>query len=305
LNNLVKSDYKTPDFKWDFGFKAGLSYCSPCDGWDIGFLWTWYQGKASSHNETEPEDNRTLISLWSEYASNLGLVTYASDISTRWKLDLNLIDIKLGRNFWTSKYLSIRPYVGLRIAFIDQEFKIEHKGGSWSEIDFPSENIVSPPFNNDVEQNNDFKGVGPHAGLDSTWNFGCGWAIYGNFAASIIYGRFSFDHDEKNQEAVAPYPKRKVLKTENGFHASRGILDLALGLQWTSMFCDCQYGFTAMLGWEHHLFFNQNQMWRVVRIRAEEKFLLPPPNNTGENVFQERRGDLSTQGWTLTFKFDF
>nr|NGX27179.1 hypothetical protein [Chlamydiota bacterium] len=33
LNNLIDSKFKTPNFDWDFGFKAGLAYNSPCDGW--------------------------------------------------------------------------------------------------------------------------------------------------------------------------------------------------------------------------------------------------------------------------------
>ena len=47
FNNIIDAEYLTPDFKWDWGFKLGLAYCSPCDGWDIGIYWTWYKGKAS------------------------------------------------------------------------------------------------------------------------------------------------------------------------------------------------------------------------------------------------------------------
>ncbi|NGX27347.1 MAG: hypothetical protein K940chlam6_01281, partial [Chlamydiae bacterium] len=100
--------------------------------------------------------------------------------------------------------------------------------------------------------------------------------------------------------------KAKIADAKNSFRVSRGAADLALGFQWQTMFCDCQYGFMIALGWEHHLFWDQNQLWRIVRIgdifrsSGTDNF-----NNTGENVFHERRGDLDTQGWTLTVKFDF
>lgn len=293
LNNLVDAQYENPHFKWDFGFKIGLGYNSTCDGWDIGVLWTWYRGKASSHIEADSDDNHTFVTLWSAFAPPSGSVTYATDISTYWKLQLNLVDIELGREFWVSRYLTFRPHMGLRIAFLKQDYHIENKGGSWDSISL---------LNNEVDLDNDFKGVGIRGGFDTIWNFGRGWALYGNFAAAIIYGKFHVEHDEDNRLAVAPHTKTDILDTKDSFRASRGIVDFAIGIQWSTMFCQCRYALTAMLGWEHHLFFDQNQMWRVVRIGDADSLL---PNNLGENVFHQRRGDLSTQGWTLTLRFEF
>ncbi len=311
LNNLIDSEYETPDFDWDFGFKFGVGYCTTCDSWDISVLWTWYRGKANDHIEAEIDDNHTLLPLWSAFAPAQGSILYATDIETHWKLELNLIDIELGRNFWTSKYLAIRPFVGLRFASLKQAFEIQHKGGSWSAR---TKNPAQDAFNNEVDMDNDYKGVGLRAGLDSTWNFGCGWALYGNLAASIIYGKFDVDYDEENRRASNPHDKIKIAEYKDNFRASRAMLDLALGVQWSTMFCDCQYGFMFALGWEHHLFFDQNQLWRIVRIgdasntpeegltQNGEKGL---PNNQGENVYHQRRGDLDTQGVTLTLKFSF
>ncbi|NGX27726.1 MAG: hypothetical protein K940chlam6_01664, partial [Chlamydiae bacterium] len=207
LNNIIDADYETPNFKWDFGFKMGLGYNTTCDGWDFGVLWTWYRGRANDHIEAEADDNHTFIALWSAFAPAQGSVLYATDIETHWKLQLNLVDLELGREYWTSKYLSFRPFVGLRVAFIEQDFEIQHKGGSWSRR---STSINQDPFNNEVDLDNDFKGVGVRAGFDTVWNFGCGWGLYGNFATSIVYGRFNLDHDEENRRAISPYDKTKI-----------------------------------------------------------------------------------------------
>lgn len=299
LNNLVASTFKTPDFDWDFGFKVGVGYVTTCDSWDIGVLWTWYRGRANDHIEREREDNASLMPLWSGFASAAGSILFATDIETHWKLQLNLIDIELGREFWTSKYLTLRPFVGLRIAFIDQDFEIRHKGGSWSAFGSVPAQIA---YNDQVDLRNDFKGVGIRAGLNTVWNVGCGWGIYGNLAGSIVYGRFYISHDEDIREATAPHDKISILDYDYSFRASRAMLDLGLGVQWHSMFCDCQYGFTFQIGYEQHLFFHQNQLWRVNRIGADLDDIL---NNTGENVFLQRRGTLDTQGWTLTLIFSF
>ncbi len=246
LNNLIDAKYETPDFKWDFGFKLDLGYNTTCDGWDFGVVWTWYRGKANDHIEAEIDDNHTLLPLWSAYSPTIGTpegsVTYATDIETHWKLQLNLIDFELGREYWTSKYLSFRPFVGLRIAFIEQNFEIQHKGGVW---DFQRFGTESVRVNDKVDLDNDFKGVGVRAGFDTVWNFGCGWGLYGNFASSIVYGKFSLDHDEEMRVAEIPFDKIKILEAEESFHASRAMLDFGLGIQWASLFCDCHYGFTV------------------------------------------------------------
>ncbi len=300
LNTLVDADYKTPNFKWDYGYKLGASYAGCHDGWDIGLLWTHFEGKSEGHVEAEKNDNSALIALWSSYSPPQGSVLYARDIRENWNLDLNLIDIELGREFWTSKYLTLRPFMSLRIAYIDQNFVLEHKGGSWSINDNALQDI---PLSNHVRLENDYKGVGLRAGLDSVWHIGCGCGIYGNLAASIIYGRFSVDHQERLRGTEKPFAKMRILEAEEHFRASRGILDLALGVQFNRVFCDCCYTFTARLGWEQHLFFHQNQLWRVVRVGDE--FNPDSPFITGENVFHHRRGNLDTGGLTLTFKFEF
>ncbi|NGX59175.1 MAG: hypothetical protein KR126chlam3_00322 [Chlamydiae bacterium] len=307
INNLIDAEYKTPDFKWNWGFKVDFGYNTTCDGWDFGVIWTWYRGKANDHIETETDDNHTLLPLWSvsgsliPTSSGQHVVLWATDIETQWKLELNLIDIELGREYWTSKYLSFRPFVGLRIAYLEQSFEIQHKGGSWS---LSRLEIDDSNFNDKVDLDNDFKGVGVRAGFNTNWHFGCGWGLYGNFAASIVYGRFSLHHDEEIRLASAPFDKTKLLETEESFHASRAMLDFALGIQWASLFCDCQYGFTVQLGWEQHLFFHQNQLWRVnaIDFATNPPFLL---EKRGENVFFQRRGTLDTQGWTLKVQFEF
>jgi hypothetical protein len=237
-----------------------------------------------------------------------------------WKLKLNLIDLELGRSFWVSKYLALRPFIGLRYASIKQHADIHYNGGSWIALPFPTEQLA---LNDEVDLQNNYRGAGVRAGLDSQWNFGCGWAFYGNLAASIIYGRFRVDHDERITPASnTPRTSIVILDTTEHLRAARPILDLALGVQWSTMFCSCKYGFTAMFGWESHLFFNQNQLWRVSRVGATplltvapdpdeafEPFIVgnisDPLNLSGNNVFDQRRGLLDTSGWTLSLIFDF
>jgi hypothetical protein len=226
-----------------------------------------------------------------------------------WKLKMNLIDLELGRSYWVSRYLAVRPFIGLRYVSLKQHADINYNGGSWAAI---TTAFAQPALNDEVDLQNDYRGVGLRAGLDTQWNFGCGWALYGDLAASIIYGRFRVDHEEvitpANLTARTP---TVVVDTTEHLRAARPILDLALGVQWSTMFCSCKYGFTGMFGYESHLFFDQNQMWRVQRVGSTPVTTVGansnpvPLNLTGNNVFDQRRGSLDASGWTLTFRLDY
>ncbi|NGX36935.1 MAG: hypothetical protein K1000chlam2_00081 [Chlamydiae bacterium] len=289
--HLIDAKFKNPHFDWDFGFKIGLGYNTTCDGWDFGVLWTQYKGSASSHEEAENDDNTTLLNIWSNFRStDNGDPLFTTDMETHWKVNLNLVDISLGRKYWNSKRLALRPHIGIRIAFINQDYDIHSKGGSWS--------LVTPNVNGELNIDNDFNGAGIRAGFDTTWNFGCGWAIYGNFALSIINGHYNIDENETTRQAVEPHAKQAVMEVEDSFRDSSFMTDLALGIQYSSLFCDCQYGMTVSLGWEQHIFANQNQMWRIVNKEGSA-------GSDDDNSYHQRRGDLSTQGWTLSVKFDF
>ena len=291
-HRLIDADFKNPNFKWNFGFKVGMGYNTTCDGWDIGAVWTRYHGKASSHNQAEKDDNTVLLPLWSDQKEgvNPGEPLFATDIETNWKCQLNLIDIAIGRKFWNSPRVALRPHLGFRISYIDQDFEIDHKGGSWSEL--------TPEVIDEVHLGNDFKGVGLRGGLDTDWHFGCGWSLYGDLALSQIYGRFSIDHDEANRQTAIPFVKTKVLEAKDSFRNTVLMLDLGLGVEYSALLCDCDYALAVSFGWEQHLFLHQNQLWRITPQQGRS-------SGDINTIYHQRRGDLSTQGWTLKVVFDF
>jgi len=312
LNQLSGAKYKKPISKWEAGFKFGLRYCTPCDGWDSSIMWTRFEGKGANLVNADLDSNHTLIALWSQFTPAQAGVVYATRAANDWKVRLNLVDLELGRGFWVSRYLSVRPFMGIRFAAIRQHNQIYYDGGSWG-ANF-SVTPIQPNFNGIVDLYNYYKGAGLRAGFDSEWNFGCGWALYGNLAGSMIYGRFHVYHDEFIRLARSPHSLTNILDSSESFRASRPILDFALGVKYSTMFCSCKYGFIAMLGYEQHLFFGQNQMWNVGRVGTTEPgpgnptdYSDNPPilNLSGDNIFQQRRGSLDMQGFTLTLKFEY
>lgn len=294
LNNLINDDIETPKGSWEFGFKLGVGYNTACDGWDLNLLWTCYHPSTHRCIEAKVEDNTSLISLFSAFAPIQGEVNFAREIESHTKIALDLIDFELGRAYWTSKRTHFRPFVGFRYAKLDHKFQLDHKGGSWS----PRMNPPQPALNGEVTLHNDYDGLGLRSGLNAAFYVSCGFRVYGNASASIIYGRFNVSHDEENRLANSPYSKEKILDSRARFRASRAIFDVEAGIAWAALVCDCRYGIEMKLGWEHHLFLHQNQLYRVIRIGDTSQTVTI--NDSGENIYEQIRGNFATQGWTLS-----
>jgi len=299
LNNLIDDDIEVPKGSWEFGFKLGLGYNTACDGWDLGLLWTRYHPSTHGCIETGVEDNATLISLISAFAPIQGEVNFAREIERHTKIELDLIDFELGRAYWISKRTHFRPFVGFRYAKLDRKFQLDHKGGSWS----PRMNPPQPAFRNKVSLCNDYDGFGLRSGLDAAFHLSCGFRVYGGASASIIYGRFNVSHDEENHLINNPFTKEKILDSRAHFRASRAILDVEAGIAWSAQVCECRYAVQTRLAWEHHLFLHQNQFYRVVRIGDIPQAV--EINDSGENIYEQVRGDFATQGWTLSLQLFF
>ncbi len=333
----IEREFLSPNFEWHPGFKIGVGYNSPCDGWDIGVEWTNYKGKAANLNQASttnalstpsslvvPADGESLAVLWSAFQGTLGVYApsilatvssftpFAGELRTSWSAVLNGINIELGRDYWVSKYLTIHPFLGVEYGSIEQNFGMEIFGGYWSEVDL---NIVigapvfQPALTGEVRVDNDYHGLGVVSGFDLNFYFGCGWSLYSHLAGAILYGEFNIKHNENIREAESPFSKTKILETTNHFKASRGILDLGLGVEWSTLVSESKYLLTVQLGWEKHLYFHQNQMWRVNRelstLNLTSIGVSGIPNNSGENAQYQKQGTLSTNGLTFTLKFDF
>lgn len=297
LNQLSFAHFADPYSKWDFGCKLGLKYMLECDGWDLGLIWAHFKNRSKNNIDTSV-DIESLIPLWSAFSPAQGTPLYSRDSQAIWRVKLNLIDLPIGREYWTSRRLTIRPQIGLRYVRLSQNLNLENAGGSWS----PRIDPIQQPFRNNILLSNAYRGLGIRAGLDSGWHCGCGFRLIGSVATSIVYGRFRITQNEENHLTIPPYRIDPVLSTEDRFRASRAVLDLLLGLEWARQFFGCTYGITTQLSWEQHLFFNQNQLWRVRRIASQQQNY---PNLTGDNIYTQSRGTLDTQGWTLTLIFSF
>ncbi len=270
VTDLNETELKNQKFKWNAGVRVGLGYQLPCDCWDVALSWTHFNSKSKRELSLDPGE--FFISTWGELP--IGGLSGAA-VSDHWKLDFNVLDADLGHVICVNDCLSFRPHVGLRAAWIDQKVHIDATGAS-GEL----------PFTNEVHMKSDYEGIGLRAGLDSEWSFGCGWGLYGSADASILAG----ESKSCIRDATTFAGLTTIVSQKYKSRACRAATDLAIGLRWQDRFCCDSILLTLQVGWEQHLFFNQNNFKHFVSLF---------------NQGQSEKGDLCLQGWVFSAKVDY
>jgi major outer membrane protein len=263
--------------KWGTGFRLGIGYDMEHDGWDVDLYWTRYYQTSRRHTTGNRHGIfQPLFQLTQESGSALLYTTEAHD--KKWKLRLDMIDLEMGREFFVSKWLTIRPHVGLRNIWVRQKFRVEYEGGSYGSG--PINSYLSGGTAAYVNFKNNFWGIGLRSGLDSQWGLGCGLSIYAKLAFSLLWGQMK---ETETQTVISSTDDTSLVgdKGRDIFHICRPVTDMALGLRYDTTFSDDSYALGVFAGWEHHYFWSQNRL-----------------------IF-ERNGDLSTSGVHAGLSFDF
>jgi hypothetical protein len=284
LGFTIKSDtaafpdgkVKNIDYDWSWGFRVGTGYNAPHDGWDIFLNWTWF------HSHEAKGEAGTLFPTTVFPGATTTASIQATDADGHVTLRLNLVDLELGREFFVSKWLTLRPHLGIRGAWIHRNYRATFSGFGDS----------GPAGAEELEDefHNRYRGVGLRSGFDSQWGLGCGWSIFGQMALSILYGKHLLHFEEElefNDESTT-----KQADVRNRWTMIRAIGDFALGLRWDQLFYSDRYRIRLQLGWEQHMFFGFNKDMTFT-------------DDTATGVFVANKGDLGMSGVAFQARLDF
>ncbi len=298
-NDLSDSEVLNIKGEWDPGFRVGLGLNTKNDGWDISL--NWLRFNTDHKKEISAKPGQWLVPSLLHPADvilNDRLVHWpnsgVSKAYSKWELELNQLDLNLGREFFVGNKLTLRPNVGIRSAWIHQELETLYKVSA-QQSGGGAATFVGQRFRGEVEMKNHFWGVGPTAGLDSQWMLGEGWSIYGNLEAALLYGCFEVKReDELSAPLVIDGSKAETefVDIENSYRDLRAIVDLQLGVKWSRNFNHDQERIALHAGWESHVYFDQNQF-----------MYFADDINIGTNFTNQ--GNLNLQGWTIGAEFDF
>lgn len=261
-----------PSFQFDPGFRVGLGLGLEHDDWDVLFVYTWYHQNAPSNSITHT--NNAVDSLISGMSFPYALPSTLTYARGDWHLRLSVIDGTLGRVFLISPYLTLRPVIGLKAAWQNQNYNVAYRGIT---------NSVN--YQNDIDQAEKAFGIGFRMGLKTIWNFTRNWSIHGYGFGDILSTRFKV-HSSNVQFPVnnsSAQTTRDQLETKTS--TLQPIVELSLSLCWDNWFDDERYHFGLSAGWEEQIWFNNNHL------------LI---DNGSSNV-----GNLYLQGLIVSARFDF
>ncbi|MBI3211392.1 MAG: MOMP family protein, partial [Simkania negevensis] len=259
--NPPKGSVQHPDWEWKSGFKGGLGLDLPHDGWDLYCQYTYFHSQAC-----DAAEGNTLQPLW-----NIGNTFSISPTSTinqarvKWKLKFNAVDLELGRNYFISRFLTLRPHIGLKGSWQDQNYRVHYQLAQ-------GQSVLT------MASKQEFWGIGLRGGLKSGWYLNKNFSVYGDLAIGALWSQFSIDRQDSGSTIL--------LNTNNNFHTIKAILEFGLGLRAEIWAFEERYHFLLQAGWEEQIWINQNNL---MKLTFEES----------------SQGDLILQGFTIKARFDF
>jgi len=278
--------FSSDNHDWDYqpGMRFGIGFYMDHDAWNLDFNWTTLNITSYQHANATTSGG-TMIPLWI-----LGTGTPDAQLGFRtsavWDADYNMIDVRLGKPYYVSRYVVFNPHFGFRGGWIDQHFSVDYNGN----------NTGADGTRTIHHGDNDFWGVGARAGLDTDWILGKGWCLFGNIAASMLFGKFDI-----NQDLSIPGVTTDGFTLRNDFYQNVPNFEIAVGLGWGKYFNKKRNHVGLKLAYEFHEWWDQLNMRRFF---SGSRGTLDPVNvNTYANDVVSR-GNLTLNGFSLKLQFD-
>jgi len=261
-----------PDWSFDPGFKVGAGLEMQYDGWDVYANYTWLHSSVNDSlnnpNGFIPTLPNFLFFLFNLFPNPPASAAFES-AKQDWDLHFNTIDLELGRGFYISRFLTLRPHVGLK--------------GTWQDQDVRTRYTLVDQEIFRVHQHQDSWGIGIRAGLDACWYFIRSLGLYGDFALSGMWS--GFNNTRKDNRIQSDQTRVNILDTRYLNHSVKPVLEFGLGLRYELLYHDDDFRFLLQAGWEEQVWFGYNHIIDLAEY--------------GD------RGNLSLQGFTLEARLDF
>lgn len=235
-SQFINVSLKKPQNNWEPGFRLGFKWTN-CDCFDVKGIYTWYYNKSDTHEVGNLNEMGTLNGQW-PFGEFIRSFNY------------NMGDLEIGKSFVFS-YLVLRPFCGIRNAYLNQRHKARLTGYSETFTNNSGTVVVQEPLDYKVHQ--EVWGIGPRIGLDTAWGNFCGISLLANTSFSALYGRETFDlkvytiSGKLNNEIV----KESLTDVDitHAFYQLIPAFQIFMGLSWNYEWRS-NYGIRVKAGWE-------------------------------------------------------
>lgn len=276
----VNSSVINMDFGFKPGFRVGIGGNYDHDNWDTRLEYTWFHN-TNSQSSNGPTNGR-ILPLWgTPFLTSTEMFNSAKE---SWNLKMDIIELDLGRWEYVGTKLVFRPSFGLRADWIRQDVTVTYTRNANSALTGNAVADIST-----VTGKIRSWGLGPQVGLNTNWDIGAGFRLYGNGEADLLFTKYTKSTYHETHTAT---PTISFRSTQGKIYTVRPHMDLELGFGWgTYLDCNNWYmDFTA--GYDFQVFFDQN----MFRHFNDDQMVA---NSTVAN------GNLYTQGLTVKFRLDF
>lgn len=269
---------KVYNFDWSYnpGVRVGLGGYVNHDAWMIEANWTWLH--FTNYESVTAKGSSIIIPTWVTGGDSTAS-TFGKSVSAGWNGHYNVVDTMLGKPYHISRCFIVNPTLGLRLAFIDQNYDVEYSG------------FGAPT---DAHLKNNFWGIGLRAGMNSEWVVSKQWRFFGGFAGALLRGHYAV-----NQKYSVPPALLNSLNNSGineHFWDNAPVLEMNLGVQW-GMHFNCDKNYVAVrAAYEFQEWFDQLQI---------RKIYSSGPSGVNGLGNEALRTDFSLNGFTLALQFDF
>lgn len=257
-----------PDFQYRTGFQLFAGIRSTAIDGILATSWTRLHQTTSTTFDYGTQNN-ILPQTW---VARINTTYNATKASSAWNLKFDLVDMVYAREHHFGKHLVVSPSVGVKAAWIDQDFNVSYH---FTGVDNPMK----------AAYRSESWGVGPSLGARAAWDLGYGLCLnaYGDSALiHTSYTRASLEQDITLQTLSA----NQVRADYGSFSVLRPTASFGLGLGYGILLGNtCHLGLSA--SYDMHLLFNQN----VLRAIAD---------NYKHDTSTSATGDLTLHGLTLS-----
>ncbi|MCB1081944.1 MAG: hypothetical protein KDK63_02230 [Chlamydiia bacterium] len=293
------------DNEWGPGVRAGIGVIGAEDGWDLYAHGLYFDISTSDSKDLNPITDFLNIddpgaqyysSPWLFLAPNsgsfnnpFGVIAY-SHISGSWHLEHYQVDLELGRKFWISQRVTLRPFIGVRGFHSESRLKIHASRPLGFFLEQQDERLKATQKN---------WGVGLLSGINTSWHITPRWSVYADTGVALTYGRLHI-HESDRIHQIAEIPPNPPTTTvsitvplRDSYYKLMPFVDLGTGLRFENTFSDNKYRLLLSAGWETHFLFDYNELLRGTN-QSSETTDLPSAN-----------GNLTLSGFVLRGRFDF
>lgn len=286
-NNLpnppIRGKVKSNSFGWEIGGRFGVGRIISHDNRDFCLNFTYYQNHNGDSCFKYPP------------AYLVSQVGFFGDAFEKAKSILDLtymnVDLELGKKYFLSRLLAVRPHIGLKGTRMLQEQKVKLE---FSELELEGFSLGEYYR---VYNRCDFEGIGPRLGVQGSLFIGHGFQLEGELSGAVLYCFFEGVEKEKTSPSASPVNSNIRLKGKTKRFVP--FTQLFLGMSYADFLPKKKAYLTLRMGYEILYFWRENQS-----LSPYNWDFTDPASNTRFN-FERFAEDVSFYGITSKVRLDF